>query len=205
LRWYLWAASLYMCSQVWKYLHCRVVWRYGTSVSPATRTPSPSSTASYVYHYIIIGCFSYWHLLLTILYNIVVFLMLWMWLLIVLTFNLKRTLHNVWFLVRANPLIYNADVSLVWLCPDLDALLLQQRDNYIRSIKLLQDGRTLVVGGEASTLSIWDLAAVSLLVVLVLGFYIQHFGYIAHWVCCIDASVYPNIKPLIFYGCLWHW
>ena len=38
---------------------------------------------------------------------------------------------------------------------------LQQRDNYIRSIKLLQDGRTLVVGGEASTISIWDLAAVS--------------------------------------------
>jgi len=26
---------------------------------------------------------------------------------------------------------------------------------------LLQDGRTLIVGGEASTLSIWDLAAVS--------------------------------------------
>ena len=37
----------------------------------------------------------------------------------------------------------------------------QQRDNYIRSIKLLHDGRTLIVGGEASTLSIWDLAAVS--------------------------------------------
>ena len=34
-----------------------------------------------------------------------------------------------------------------------------QRENYIRSIKLLPDGRTLVVGGEASTLSIWDLAA----------------------------------------------
>ena len=33
------------------------------------------------------------------------------------------------------------------------------RDNYIRSIKLLPDGRTLVVGGEASTISIWDLAA----------------------------------------------
>ena len=32
------------------------------------------------------------------------------------------------------------------------------RDNYIRSVKLLPDGRTLVVGGEASTLSIWDLA-----------------------------------------------
>nr|XP_006817756.1 PREDICTED: groucho protein isoform X6 [Saccoglossus kowalevskii] len=34
-----------------------------------------------------------------------------------------------------------------------------QRDNYIRSVKLLPDGRTLLVGGEASTLSIWDLAA----------------------------------------------
>ena len=34
-----------------------------------------------------------------------------------------------------------------------------QRDNYIRSVKLLPDGRTLIVGGEASTLSIWDLAA----------------------------------------------
>ncbi|XP_072051361.1 transducin-like enhancer protein 4 isoform X2 [Amphiura filiformis] len=33
------------------------------------------------------------------------------------------------------------------------------RDNYIRSCKLLPDGRTLLVGGEASTLSIWDLAA----------------------------------------------
>uniref|UniRef100_A0A672INE7 Transducin-like enhancer protein 1 n=1 Tax=Salarias fasciatus TaxID=181472 RepID=A0A672INE7_SALFA len=32
------------------------------------------------------------------------------------------------------------------------------RDNYIRSCKLLSDGRTLIVGGEASTLSIWDLA-----------------------------------------------
>lgn len=34
-----------------------------------------------------------------------------------------------------------------------------QRDNYIRSVKLLHDGRTLVVGGEASTISIWDLGA----------------------------------------------
>ncbi|RWS27405.1 transducin-like enhancer protein 4 [Leptotrombidium deliense] len=32
-----------------------------------------------------------------------------------------------------------------------------QRDNYIRSCKLLPDGRTLIVGGEASTISIWDL------------------------------------------------
>eukprot|EP00073_Rattus_norvegicus_P047997 XP_017450208.1 PREDICTED: transducin-like enhancer protein 2 isoform X4 [Rattus norvegicus] len=33
------------------------------------------------------------------------------------------------------------------------------RDNYIRSCKLLPDGQSLIVGGEASTLSIWDLAA----------------------------------------------
>ncbi|XP_041980833.1 protein groucho-like isoform X4 [Aricia agestis] len=32
-----------------------------------------------------------------------------------------------------------------------------QRDNYIRSVKLLPDGRTLLVGGEASNLSIWEL------------------------------------------------
>ncbi|XP_060031687.1 transducin-like enhancer protein 3 isoform X2 [Erinaceus europaeus] len=32
------------------------------------------------------------------------------------------------------------------------------RDNYIRSCKLLADARTLIVGGEASTLTIWDLA-----------------------------------------------
>ncbi|KFV73173.1 Transducin-like enhancer protein 4, partial [Struthio camelus australis] len=33
------------------------------------------------------------------------------------------------------------------------------RDTNIRSGRLLPDGRTLIVGGEASTLSIWDLAA----------------------------------------------
>uniref|UniRef100_A0A8C8RRV9 Groucho/TLE N-terminal Q-rich domain-containing protein n=1 Tax=Pelusios castaneus TaxID=367368 RepID=A0A8C8RRV9_9SAUR len=33
------------------------------------------------------------------------------------------------------------------------------RDSYIRSCKLLPDGRSLIVGGEASTLSVWDLAA----------------------------------------------
>ncbi|KAH9413035.1 TLE family member transcriptional corepressor groucho [Dermatophagoides pteronyssinus] len=31
------------------------------------------------------------------------------------------------------------------------------RDNYIRSCKLLPDNRTLIVGGEASTITIWDL------------------------------------------------
>lgn len=44
---------------------------------------------------------------------------------------------------------------------DLQMLSFQERDNYIRSIKLLQDGRTLIVGGEASVLSIWDLNSVS--------------------------------------------
>lgn len=34
------------------------------------------------------------------------------------------------------------------------------RDNYIRSCKLLPDNRTLIVGGEANTISIWDLASV---------------------------------------------
>ncbi|CAK8676930.1 unnamed protein product [Clavelina lepadiformis] len=32
-----------------------------------------------------------------------------------------------------------------------------QRDSYIRSCKLLPDKRTLLVGGEANTLSVWDL------------------------------------------------
>lgn len=43
--------------------------------------------------------------------------------------------------------------SVLFLCS------LQNRDNYIRSCKLLPDGRTLIVGGEASTLTIWDLAS----------------------------------------------
>lgn len=34
-----------------------------------------------------------------------------------------------------------------------------QPDNYIRSVKLLPDGRTLIVGGEASNLSIWELGS----------------------------------------------
>ncbi|VDP92950.1 unnamed protein product [Echinostoma caproni] len=35
------------------------------------------------------------------------------------------------------------------------------RDKYVRSIKLTQDGRTLLVGGESSVLSIWDLGSAS--------------------------------------------
>lgn len=45
------------------------------------------------------------------------------------------------------------NISPVW---QLDYL---NRDNYIHSCKLLPDGCTLIVGGEASSLSIWDLAA----------------------------------------------
>ena len=36
-------------------------------------------------------------------------------------------------------------------------------DNYIRSCKLLPDGRTLIVGGETNTLYMWDLATVRVL------------------------------------------
>lgn len=35
-------------------------------------------------------------------------------------------------------------------------------DNYIRSCKLLPEGRTLIVGGETNTLHMWDLSAVSM-------------------------------------------
>ncbi|XP_074600286.1 transducin-like enhancer protein 3-B [Brevipalpus obovatus] len=34
-----------------------------------------------------------------------------------------------------------------------------QRENYIRSCKLLPDGRTLIVGGEASAICIWDIGS----------------------------------------------
>ncbi len=39
--------------------------------------------------------------------------------------------------------------------------LLQPRENYIRSVRLANEGTSLVVGGEASFLCVWDLAAVS--------------------------------------------
>ncbi|OQV23066.1 Protein groucho-2 [Hypsibius exemplaris] len=40
---------------------------------------------------------------------------------------------------------------------ELDCL---SRDSYIRSCKLLPDGKTLIVGGEAANLTVWDLSAV---------------------------------------------
>ena len=60
---------------------------------------------------------------------------------------------------------YHIPYLLLWECHVclwfINALICvaQQRDNYIRSVKLLPDGRTLIVGGEASNLSIWDLAS----------------------------------------------
>ncbi|XP_072748082.1 protein groucho-like isoform X2 [Anoplolepis gracilipes] len=56
---------------------------------------------------------------------------------------------KVWDIAQTN-------MSNVKPVSQLDCL---QRDNYIRSVKLLPDGRTLIVGGEASQLSIWDLAS----------------------------------------------
>ena len=59
--------------------------------------------------------------------------------------NLLRNLNQ-----KPNPCLSN---DMLYVC------LFLQRDNYIRSCRLLPDGRTLIVGGEASTLTIWDLAS----------------------------------------------
>lgn len=53
----------------------------------------------------------------------------------------------------------NGNVGTVTRTQPVSQLDCLQRDSYIRSCKLLPDGRTLLVGGEAQTLSIWDLAA----------------------------------------------
>ena len=49
----------------------------------------------------------------------------------------------------------------IWSDEDSSHCLKCFRENYIRSCKLLPDGRTLIVGGETNTLYMWDLAAVS--------------------------------------------
>lgn len=51
------------------------------------------------------------------------------------------------------------DISIPDAKAPVSQLVCLQPDNYIRSVKLLPDGRTLIVGGEASNLSIWDLAS----------------------------------------------
>lgn len=66
---------------------------------------------------------------------------------------------------------------------------MQQRDNYIRSIKLLQDGSTLVVGGEASNISIWDLASVRIFPTVLLS-------------CCAVLATLRNIKFTLVSECL---
>ncbi|UXI16104.1 collagen type iv alpha-3-binding protein [Sarcoptes scabiei] len=50
--------------------------------------------------------------------------------------------------------VWDISTPAAKLVSQLDCL---PRDNYIRSCKLLPDNRTLIVGGEASTISIWDL------------------------------------------------
>ncbi len=53
--------------------------------------------------------------------------------------------------------INHGDLKIVnWIKSVFSLSFNQNRDNYIRSCKILPDGRTLIVGGEASTLSIWD-------------------------------------------------
>ena len=49
-----------------------------------------------------------------------------------------------------------------------DCNLFQPRENYIRSVKLANEGTTLMVGGEASFLCSWDLAAVRTAPLLIL-------------------------------------
>ncbi|NXM17180.1 TLE1 protein, partial [Ploceus nigricollis] len=73
---------------------------------------------------------------------------------------------NVYFLLifsynnrKAADLVWKAILNVfLWHVTEVICVV-QNRDNYIRSCKLLPDGCTLIVGGEASTLSIWDLAA----------------------------------------------
>lgn len=67
--------------------------------------------------------------------------------------NLKRLWRCVWYISIYTNHIIMMKHEIYFMC-----LSHQNRDNYIRSCRLLPDGRTLIVGGEASTLSIWDLA-----------------------------------------------
>ncbi|KAG9343244.1 hypothetical protein JZ751_014223 [Albula glossodonta] len=65
-----------------------------------------------------------------------------------------RTPHRPSLLVPLGPAIH----AYVWSANQPLPVNPRNRDNFIRSCKLLPDGRTLIVGGVASTLSIWDLA-----------------------------------------------
>lgn len=75
---------------------------------------------------------------------------------IVIVLNLRSSCLHKYFTLRKK-----TEISSTHQDRDNSLLLfpLQNRDNYIRSCKLLPDGRTLIVGGEASTLTIWDLAS----------------------------------------------
>jgi groucho len=58
---------------------------------------------------------------------------------------------KIWDIMSLNPSQASGAVKPIH---QLECL---NKDSYIRSCKLLPDGRTLIVGGEASTISIWDL------------------------------------------------
>ncbi|GBO35282.1 Transducin-like enhancer protein 3, partial [Araneus ventricosus] len=66
--------------------------------------------------------------------------------------KLTNSVAVVW---RSADLLKDDTSWKLWNCIQLQHV--KQRDNYIRSCKLLPDGRTLIVGGEASTICIWDL------------------------------------------------
>ncbi|ESN94821.1 hypothetical protein HELRODRAFT_87650, partial [Helobdella robusta] len=51
------------------------------------------------------------------------------------------------------------DINSVGKSSHIHQLNCLSSDSYIRSVKLLNDGVTLIVGGEANTLTVWDLAA----------------------------------------------
>ncbi|CAF0872856.1 unnamed protein product [Adineta steineri] len=61
---------------------------------------------------------------------------------------------KIWDLKESTKDTNNSPITMNKPIGQFDCL---SRDAYIRSVKLLPDGRTLIVGGEASNISIWDL------------------------------------------------
>lgn len=76
--------------------------------------------------------------------------------LVLRTWNFLQKNKSGWISHKSSVFLVTVRLSsnLIYIC-----VFFWQRDNYIRSCRLLPDGRTLIVGGEASTLTIWDLAS----------------------------------------------
>ena len=64
---------------------------------------------------------------------------------------------KIWDIFPGSTSSSNATVGPVQNPKPVHELECLARDSYIRSCKLLPDGRTLIVGGEAQALTIWDL------------------------------------------------